>query len=727
MKPGWWGFAVLALATVLKLIVLAQLRDHPLTQPDAGLDTTAYVELATQVLAGNVSLGPGVYYVSPLYIYFLAAGLALFDSFTAVRAFQLVLGTASVGLIYLTAREWFGARAALFASALAALTGLFTFYEVLILQASIDAFLTSAALYFLTRGLLPRVQTGRKASAWAALEPPLQLSVAGFIFGVQALNRPNILIAAAGVAVMLLVMGGAGRLRSPALLLAGLLIGLAPAAIRNAVVARQWSFVSSHGGLNFYIGNSERATGFYTHVPGVTPTIAGQEKDARRVAEGALGRPVTDAETSAYFFGRAWSWIRRNPGAAIGLFARKFYYVFNAAHVPLPHSYPFFAHDERTALRFAVVGPWLLVPLGLAGLAFAAPITHRREYLAFASFVPLYAASVALFFVAERYRLPMLVPLCIGAGAALDTLGSGLRIARGVRSPKKSRPKRVTPREDRRPDPKLVAATIVFAVAANWPLRLNEGRWDEGLRLAQRLAITGRYEEADRWVARINAHDASRAGAAHYGLGEQLLLLNQLDRAVDHLSAAHKADPAEPRVEYALGRALLKAGRVKEAIPHLRRGFDAGIEIPGGGFDYAVALHDAGDPAVAQVIERVRPSEIDDVEVWLRLGRMAAQARAPQIAEPFFRHGARMRPELAAARQQYGLNLMVLGRFDAAARELGEAVRLDPRDADSLAALGYCELRLGRVAEARAHATAALAISPDNALAGGILRGGGFR
>ena len=30
---------------------------------------------------------------------------------------------------------------------------------------------------------------------------------------------------------------------------------MAPAAIRNIVVAHEWSLVSSHGGLNFYIGN----------------------------------------------------------------------------------------------------------------------------------------------------------------------------------------------------------------------------------------------------------------------------------------------------------------------------------------------------------------------------------------------------------------------------------------------------------------------------------------
>jgi 4-amino-4-deoxy-L-arabinose transferase-like glycosyltransferase len=750
-------FVLLAGAFLLKLVVLLQLRDHPLTQPDAGLDTTAYVELANRVLAGDLGLGPGLYYVSPLYIYFLAAALAVFDSFTAVRVLQIVLGTASIGFLYLSAREWFGERAAFLGALLATFTGLFTFYEVLILQSSIDAFLTSAALCALTRGL----------RGWAAREPPLQLrrgllylSLAGFIFGVQTMNRPNILLAAAGVAVVMFVV--TRRVRPAALLLAGLLLGMAPAAIRNAVVARQWSFVSSHGGLNFYIGNSERATGFYTYVPGITPTIVGQEKDARRVAERALGRPVTDAETSSYFFGLAWTWIRTHPLEAAQLFVRKVYYVFNAVHVPLPHSYPFFARDERTVLRFLPVGPWLLIPLGLAGLAMrvrppsplrgfgeTGQMRGRAAYLAWVSFVPLYASSVALFFVAERYRLPILVPLCMGAGAALDALGSGLRIATprgsglqidhsGARSSKKSRRKPaddLTPAPDRRPDPgarairrpdpRWIAGVLVIGVAANWPLGLNDGRWDEGLRLAQRLVILGRYDEADRRVTALDTPKAPRPGAGHHGVGEQLLLANQVDRALVHLEAAQKADPAEPRVAYALGRALLRAGRAREAIPHLRRGFDAGIELPGGGFDLAAALHSIGDPSTAAVIERVRPAESDDVEIWLRLGRMASQVRAPQVAEPFFRRGAEMRPDLAAARQQYGLNLMVLGRFEEGARELGEAVRLDPRNPDSLSALGFCELRLGRAAEARAHAAAALAINPDDRLAGVILRGGG--
>ena len=695
---------------VLKLVVVLQLRHHPLVQPDVGLDTAAYAELARRVVAGDIGLGPGLYYVSPLYIYFLAAILFATDSFTAARLIQIFLGTAAIGFIFVMAREWFGGRAAWAAAVFAALTGLFTFYEALILQASIDVFLTSAALLCLTLALR-RTHDDRRRRVWFLLT--------GLVFGLQSLNRPNMTVAVAGLAAILLVTR---RFRPAAVLAAGLLIGMAPAAIRNVVVTREWSLVSSHGGLNFYIGNSETATGFYHQVPGITPNIAGQERDARRIAERALGRSLSEAETSDYFFGLAWTWIGQHPGAAIKLFARKLGYVFNAQHIALPYSYPFYAYDAETMLRFYAVGPWLLVPLGLVGLVVAAPSTRssaaavqtskrtsrnvgrpfwagRAEYLIWASFVPCYAVSVALFLVAERYRLPLLVPLCIGAGAAVDAAIAAIAANRA----------RI-----------LVAPAVVFVILfalANWRHGLHDGRWEEGLRMAQRLVILGRYDEAEQWVARLEPQ-APRPGMAHKGVGMQLLVVNQPDRAIAHLAKAHELDPGQPTVEYTLGQALFRAGRAKDAVPHLQHGFDAGIEIPLGGYDLAVALQEVGDlRGAAETVRRVRLSEDTDPEVWLRVGRLATEVKAPDAAEPFFRQAVRMRPDQASARQQYGLNLLVLGRIEEAARELTEAVRLDASNPDSLSHLAYCELKLGRPGEALTHADAALARNPGDPLA----------
>ena len=94
--------------------------------------------------------------------------------------------------------------------------------------------------------------------------------------------------------------------------------------------------------------------------------------------------------------------------------------AINAAELPLNFSFAWYAREERTLLRVLVAGPWLLLPLGLVGLAGRARGGARPDADAFrlwAACVPLYAASVALFFVAGRYRQPLLVPLAAAVNA----------------------------------------------------------------------------------------------------------------------------------------------------------------------------------------------------------------------------------------------------------------------------------------------------------------------
>ena len=316
----------LAAVFAAKLIVVLQLRDHPLLQPGTGLDTTVYTQLATRVAAGDWWLGPGLYFVSPLYIYFLAATLAIGESFTAARVIQIALGTAAVGFIFVAAREWFGARAAWLAAILAALTGLFTFHEVVLLQASLDPFLTAAGLAALALGFAARAS--HPAPPASRLAPRLVwFAASGVAFGIQTLNRPNVLIPAV---VIVALLAATRRFRPAAFMAAGLALALAPVTIRNAAVAGDWSPASSHGGLNFYIGNNSEADGTYHHVPGITANIQGQQEDARRVAESQVGRKLDDGDVSAYFYGLGWSWISLHPADAVDLFARKLRFVFNA-------------------------------------------------------------------------------------------------------------------------------------------------------------------------------------------------------------------------------------------------------------------------------------------------------------------------------------------------------------------------------------------------------------
>lgn len=598
---------------IQKIVVIFQLRHHPLVQTGAGLDTTAYAELAERVIGGDWGLGPGLYYVSPLYIYVLAACRGLTGSYTAVRLIQAVLGTVGIAAIVWTTREWFGRRAAWIAGILAAFTGLFTFYEALILQTSLDVFLTASALLCLTLALK------RHDQRW--------MLATGLIFGIQTMNRPNIAIAAAGLVVVML----ARRRWRPALMLtAGMLLGLSPAVARNIVVSHQFSLLSSHGGLNFYIGNHEGADGFYQIVPGITPSIKGQQEDTRRVAERALGHAVTDAQASDYFVNLSVSWMAAHPGDALLLMVRKFGLVFHAQHIALPYSYPFYQYDVPTWLRFYVIGPWLLVPLGLVGLVFFAPRRGRRDFLVWAAFVPCYAAAVALFFMSERYRLPLLVPLVVGAGGAIDALIQ-----------------HVTSRQLRALAVPVVVA-VVIGVLVNTRTSANDGRFAEGVRMAHQLVLIGRFDETEGWVDRLEA-----------------------------------ATPLKGTVHASVARQYLQAQQPERALAHLTKSLGS------------------------------RSSQDD----WLTTGRLTAELTTADAAESYFRHAVEMDPQKADARQQYGLNLLVLNRFDEASRELAAAVAIDPQNAGSLSHLAYCEAKLGRLPEARQHLAAALAIDPNDRMA----------
>ncbi len=626
----------LAAVFLLKAAVALQLDHHPLLQPETGLDTTAYAALAKRVAAGDLSLGPGLYYVAPLYIYFLALIYAAAKSFTAARLVQAALGTVAVGLMFAMARDWFGRRVAWWTAVLAALTGIFTYYEGLILQSSLDVFLTALALWLVAK------------QRWL---------LAGAAFGIAALNRPNMLVAAIPIALLLIAMR---RFKPGVLLMAGIVAGVAPVAVRNLAVARQWSLVSSHGGINFFIGNGPGATGYFHAVPGMRSTIEGLAQDARRVAERATGRTLTDAEVSAYFTGATWSWIRQHPGGWALLLLRKTYGVFNAAHVSIPFSYTFYAYDAGTLLRFCFVGPWLLIPMGIFGLLLAA----RRPPAAWLLFVPAYAGSIVLFFITERYKLPLFVPMAVGSGAALDWLTRNFNVKQGA----------------------VLAA--LFA-AANWPLHLDDGRAEERTRMAEYYAGRGEVAEGERWTALALAM-APNPAAVDVRVGGQYINSRQAQPAIEHLRAADQLRPGDARTEYLLGRALLGAGRPAEAAPVLERAIEHRVDVPLAGYDLAVALQQTGDLAgAAKALRAVVPPPDTDVEVWLQLGKRAGEINAPDLAETFFRRAVAASPRMGRAHHLLGLALLVMRRYEEAAGEFGTAVQLDPSNADARAALAY--------------------------------------
>jgi len=159
---------------------------------------------------------------------------------------------------------------------------------------------------------------------------------------------------------------------SPWVLAAGLIV-ISPATARNWRVSGELVLVSSHGGLNFLIGNGPEADGTFVRVLDLEPSIAGQWTGAEAIVSREIGRDAAASDVSDFMYARAWRWIHDNPIGEAALLARKTWYALNASFLTLNHSFPFYASDASGPLRLLVVGPSLIVPLGLMGLLAAKP------------------------------------------------------------------------------------------------------------------------------------------------------------------------------------------------------------------------------------------------------------------------------------------------------------------------------------------------------------------
>ena len=633
-----------------------------------------------------------------------AAGGTIFTA----QLVQIGLGAAAVGMSFATARHWFGDRAALVTAVLTILTGIFTFNEVVILQSALDPFLVSSALYALTR-------TMAGGGTWA-------FAVAGVSLGLLALNRPNALVFAVATAASVFLIqwrrtaadgNGRARWRQPrikcaVMLVASLIAVLGMNAARNYAVSGDVVLIASHGGLNLYIGNHDRADGTYTPVPGITPSIAGQAGDSKRVAESSVGRRLSPGEVSNYFAWRAIDWVTAHPTDALRLTLRKIGILLNRVDVPLNHSYAFYAREPSSFLRVLAVGPWLLLPFGVIGLFWPALRANRFGYWLWAMFVPLYGAAVVVFFVADRYRMPLFVPLCATAGAALlrffDLMRTGqfgpLLVPAGA----------VT-----------VAAFVAFA-----NLGLDSGIGSEQTRKAVFLVEQGSFNEALRYVEQI-ANQHSHPGVLRFRVGQALLDAGRHADAVPLLAEAITIDGPRPAIRLALGEALLMTGRSREAVGHLDAAYDSGYDINMTAplLVRALVLAGRADDAVRRLSglpSSVATGAVAAEEVALDFGTLALERGAMVEAIRWLSIAVERAPNRAEAHEKLGLAMFLRGDPQAALPHLERARSLDPASASAHLNLAVLYADLERFAEARALATQALRLDPGETRAEDLLK-----
>ena len=334
----------------------------------------------------------------------------------------------STWLVYRIARRaWASDRAGLWAAALFGFNPVAVYFAAEPLDTTFALFLFLAGLD-LFHSRWPRLLETNAPNA-ANRRSVVVLAGVGALWGLAMLARPHYAIVLAAAPCLLAVF----LWRKPRLLLtgaggwvfaAGSLLCLAGALQRS--VTGEFRIMPTQGAYSLWAGNRPGANGRYfeqkLHLP------AGNAMEGENPAQiesqilyqretGAGGSVDIQAETH-YWRTRTLDSILANPVEWLVLMAKKVYFLVNNFEQYNNKTYAV-QKSLSPVLRHNPLGWGVTFVLCTAGLALACASPKRsfRGGPLTLTVAFVYATGVVLFFVSDRFRLPLLPFLCIGAGA----------------------------------------------------------------------------------------------------------------------------------------------------------------------------------------------------------------------------------------------------------------------------------------------------------------------
>lgn len=366
------------------------------------LDSFKYHAWAERIaVEGDLLLkDEGLFTLSPFYSYCLAAIYFLLGAeiFTAILV-QLLLGAASVILMYLAGSLVFNRLTGIAAAAITAFYGQFVLIEGVLLSEAFLPFMTALFICW---------------TAWSLKrgKPPLFI-VSGLLLGALFLIRPQyfpvfLLLPAAA----LLGRDREKRKENIKIIACGVIgaaLAAAPIAIRNVVVSGKPVVLTTTGGVNFYIGNYSGATGTWTIPKGFRTGQSAMFEDFATAA----GAKEYDETVSRYWAAEALDDMADDPGAWIQLMVKKAALFWNNYEIPVNFDYGFLKKN-LVSPHFAFIPFAAVAVLGLLGAYLA--LRRRRDAARGTGWLLLigggYFLGTILFFISARYRVAV-VPYTI--------------------------------------------------------------------------------------------------------------------------------------------------------------------------------------------------------------------------------------------------------------------------------------------------------------------------
>jgi tetratricopeptide (TPR) repeat protein len=461
----------------------------------------------------------------------------------AARVVLALLAVATCTLVARIGMRLFGTGVGVAGGIGLALYGPYVFLSTQLVPTGLVIFLLAVAIVL----WIEHVETRRNVVVGAC----------GFLCGLAIITVPNAVVLAL-VVVGKLIWRAMGERRAAAVIPAAIFMAttataVAPVTLRNYLVSGDFVLISTNGGINFYIGNN----------PDMDQTLAIRPGEPwKRLARASYAFGARSRlEQGQHFFARGLHFAREQPGAFVSNMARKTLHYCHATE--LPRNVDPYTHREYSSVLSVLMwraGPIafpfsLVAVLSAAGMALslwnrspcATTKIGRRSLIAF---VILYAASVVLFFVSARHRLPGVVWLlpfaAYGAVELARAVGSGRRRPQRIRGLRAA-----------------IAISCACLVVTHLPIRFPTDGYNFHAEIlmcvGHRLYEQGRVEDAEAMFRKALEENPTYAEAAGR-LAAILANRARVDEAVELLRRASTWDTRSAELRVLLGRILRDAG-----------------------------------------------------------------------------------------------------------------------------------------------------------------------
>jgi tetratricopeptide (TPR) repeat protein len=412
-KENYLPLLIFILAFGIRFIYLLGIKRLPLFEfPFA--DALYNLDWAKEIVSGKL-WAKAPFFRAPLYPFLLSFFIRIFgENLNALRIVQMLLGSFSCVLIFLTTRKIFNSKVALLSSIFACFYAPLIYFDLEFLDTFLIIFLDLLLIYIL-------LLNQKKPSL-------LKLLLSGIVLGLSAIARPNILLFAIFIPLWLFFyfrkqIGLKKNFNFILFFAIGVFLVILPVTLINYFAGKDFVLVSWQGGINFYLGNNPQASGYKAVAPGIRTTWYGIYYDGISLAEKLSGRTLRLSETSDFWFRQGFDFILKEPFVALKLYLKKTALFLGGYEISEnPNLYFYWSHPYNLLKpllwkKFISFPAGILLPLAWLGILLV--LREWKRFSLLIGFILTYMLSVILFFVNTRFRIPVIPFLLIFSAFAV--------------------------------------------------------------------------------------------------------------------------------------------------------------------------------------------------------------------------------------------------------------------------------------------------------------------